>query len=162
VTEAPSSLFHLHTVDAPPIWGDHDRLEQVFVNLFENAVRHGRGLTGVVVTARLAPSRAEVEVRVADDGGGIGRDPAELERVFRPHERGRTDGPGAGLGLAIARGVVEAHGGTIALEPVAVGTSVLVTLPVEPVAGDGAGPPEPPLAPPRSGGMAAPLLDRSR
>ena len=161
VTEAPPSLFHLDTEDAPPIWGDHDRLEQVFVNLFENAVRHGRGLTGVVVTARLSPRGSEVEVRVADDGGGIGRDPAELERVFRPHERGRTDGPGAGLGLAIARGVVEAHGGTISLEPVAVGTSVLVTLPVEPAAGDDAAPIEAAFSH-GSDGAAAQFADRSR
>jgi signal transduction histidine kinase len=136
VTEAPASLFDLRSRDVPPIWGDHDRLEQVFVNLFENAVRHAPGLTRVAVTAGVAPSGAEVEVRITDDGRGLGWDPEERERVFRPHVRGRTDGPGAGLGLAIARGVVEAHGGTIALEPVAVGTSVLVTLPIEPAAGD--------------------------
>jgi signal transduction histidine kinase/ABC-type branched-subunit amino acid transport system ATPase component len=131
VTEAPSSIFELSSAELPSIWADHDRLEQVFVNLLENAVRHASGLTRVIVTARLSSSAAEVEIRVADDGGGIGWDPAERERVFRPHERGRTDGPGAGLGLAIARGIVEAHGGTIDLEPVAVGTSVLVTIPVE-------------------------------
>jgi signal transduction histidine kinase/ABC-type multidrug transport system ATPase subunit len=137
VTEAPASLFNLGTVEVPPIWGDHDRLEQVFVNLFENAVRHAQGLTVVVVTAGVSPSGAAIEIRVADDGRGIGWDPDELERVFRPHERGRTEGPGAGLGLTIARGVVEAHGGTIALEQVPVGTSVLVTLPIEPAGEDG-------------------------
>jgi signal transduction histidine kinase len=152
VTEAPASMFDLGAVHVPSIWGDHDRLEQVFVNLFENAVRHAQGLTGVVVAAGIATSGTEIEVRIADDGRGIGGDPAELERVFRPHERGRTDGPGAGLGLAIARGVVEAHGGTVVFEPVPVGTSVLVTLPIEP-AGDGGERGEPgEEAPPAAGG----------
>ena len=44
--------------------------------------------------------------------------------------------PGAGLGLAIARGIVDAHGGTIRLEPSARGTTVAVTLPIEPVTAD--------------------------
>jgi signal transduction histidine kinase len=133
VTEAPASLFDLPSLTGlPAIWADHDRLEQVFVNLLENAVRHANGVTKVIVTARLSRSETDVQIRVADDGGGIGWDPSEWERVFRPHERGRTDGPGAGLGLAIARGIVEAHGGVIELERVPVGTSVLVTLPVEP------------------------------
>ena len=69
-------------------------------------------------------------VRVADDGPGIAQDLAE--RVFLPHERGLTSAPGAGLGLAIARGIVDAHLGTIGLEPVGRGTSVAVVLPVEP------------------------------
>ncbi len=55
------------------------------------------------------------------------------ERVFLPHERGLTSAPGAGLGLAIARGIVDAHRGTIGLELVGRGTSVAVVLPVEPV-----------------------------
>jgi two-component system nitrogen regulation sensor histidine kinase GlnL len=71
---------------------------------------------------------------VADDGRGIPIDLAE--RVFLPRERGPVDGRGAGLGLAIAKGIVEAHGGTIGLEPVAFGTSVVVALPAEPAADD--------------------------
>ena len=54
------------------------------------------------------------------------------ERVFLPHERGVTTAPGAGLGLAIARGIVDAHGGTIRLERVTGGTTRPVTCPVEP------------------------------
>ncbi len=130
VTEAPASLFDLNDDAAlPPIWGDHDRLEQVFVNLFENAARHGTGLTQVQVRAVLHPDGDAITVRVSDDGSGI---PADLaERVFLPHERGTTDG-GAGLGLAIARGIIEAHGGSVRLEPATAGTSIAVTLPVEP------------------------------
>jgi signal transduction histidine kinase/ABC-type multidrug transport system ATPase subunit len=131
VTEAPAALFDLRGCAAvPAIWADHDRLEQVFVNLFENAVRHAPGLTRVEVSTELDPDGDTVTVRVADDGPGIPADRAE--RVFLPHERATAEGPGAGLGLAIARGIVEAHGGTIGLERVARGASVLVTLPVEP------------------------------
>ena len=130
VSEAPASLFTLHDcAGLPPIWADHDRLEQVFVNLLENAVRHAAGLTQVEVIADLDLGGEAVTIRVVDDGAGILVDPAE--RVFLPHERGLSEGSGAGLGLAIARGIVLAHGGTIQFEPVAKGTSVLVTLPVE-------------------------------
>lgn len=131
VTGAPASLVVLHVdADVPPVWGDHDRLEQVFVNLLDNAVRHAAGLTRISVDARLDADASTVTVSVTDDGAGI---PDELgERVFLPHERGATAGPGVGLGLAIARGIVDAHGGTIRLDPVAEGTAVAVVIPVEP------------------------------
>jgi signal transduction histidine kinase/ABC-type multidrug transport system ATPase subunit len=131
VTDGPASLFDLGDgAVLPPIWGDHDRLEQVFVNLFENAARHAAGLTKVQVRTVVGPDGDVITVRVSDDGSGI---PAALaERVFLPHERGTADG-GAGLGLAIARGIIEAHGGTVTLEPTELGTSIAVVLPVEPV-----------------------------
>ncbi|HEX3622770.1 MAG TPA: ATP-binding cassette domain-containing protein [Acidimicrobiales bacterium] len=128
---APPSLITLERgADLPPVWADHDRLEQVFVNLLDNAVLHGSGLTRISVEVSHHATPGTVVVRVVDDGAGI---PEALgERVFLPHERGAAAGPGVGLGLAIARGIVEAHGGTIRLEPVAKGTSVAVVLPVEP------------------------------
>jgi signal transduction histidine kinase len=125
--------------DVPPIWGDHDRLEQVFVNLLENAARHGGGGAGIRVTATLHPSEGEatatstapqVDVRVIDRGPGI--PPEMAEAVFQPEVRGSTMVAGTGLGLAIARAIVEAHGGTAVVEPAPVGATLLVTLPVEP------------------------------
>ena len=131
MTEAPPSFLHLDSCDdLPPVWADHDRLEQVFVNLLENSVRHAVGATGAEIAATLDDGGQTLYVRVSDDGKGIPDD--FVDRVFLPRERGVTDGPGAGLGLAIARGIVEAHGGTIVLERVPVGTSILVALPVEP------------------------------
>jgi len=132
VAEGPVSRIQL--IANPgllPVWADHDRLEQVFVNLVDNALRHGCGLTKVTVRTEVSPRGDLVTVHVTDDGPGIPPDLAE--RVFLPHERGVTSAPGAGLGLAIARGIIDAHGGTITLEPVAYGTSVAVILPVEPV-----------------------------
>ncbi|NED99263.1 ATP-binding cassette domain-containing protein [Phytoactinopolyspora halotolerans] len=111
-----------------PIWADHDRLEQVFVNLLENAVRHGPADGAVRVVARPTATRESVEILVSDDGPGI---PPEIaEHIFEPRVRG-DGGSGAGLGLAIARGIAEAHGGACELLP-GVPTTFRITLPVEP------------------------------
>jgi signal transduction histidine kinase len=131
ISDAPAALVHVgQDLGLPPIWGDHDRLEQVFVNLLDNAVRHATGATAVLVTATVDPAAETVTVLVTDDGTGI---PVHLaDRVFLPHERGTTAAPGAGLGLAIARGIVDAHGGVIRLKPARHGTTIAVTLPIEP------------------------------
>jgi signal transduction histidine kinase len=144
--------------DIPPVWGDHDRLEQVFVNLLENASRHGAGTQGikVVVTAHnssFADGRrppGHVDIRVVDRGPGI--PPEMAEAVFQPEVRGATLGAGNGLGLAIARAIVEAHGGTAVVEPADVGATLLVTLPVEPPVGRGL---EPALVPAGTGDTGA-------
>lgn len=114
-------------LDLDPIWADHDRLEQVIVNLVDNALRHTPPGTPVGVRAGRGDRPDTVAVRVVDRGPGLPSGSAE--DLFKPYVRGRERGPGTGLGLSIARGIVEAHGGTITLEPVPVGTSFLVTLP---------------------------------
>jgi signal transduction histidine kinase len=110
---------------------DPVEIEQVLTNLVGNALRHGRaGGVVLVSTRRLeAAGRAFVEVAVSDDGPGVPED--ERTRIFEPYVRarggaagaaGRPGGaparrpgepPGLGLGLAICRRIVEAHGGTI-------------------------------------------------
>ncbi len=116
----PGGTEHVEIAVDPEVaivWGDHDRLEQVFVNLLENAARHGDGLAGSRVAARRSASGATVEIRVSDQGPGI---PPELaEAVFLATVRGTTTASGEGLGLAISRGIVEAHGGSVSLEDVA-------------------------------------------
>jgi two-component system sensor histidine kinase KdpD len=89
------------------------------------------------VTITVTVGDNTLEVRVTDDGPGIPWETAEL--LFLPHVRGLTDSSGAGLGLAIARGIVEAHGGAIRFdasgrfEASSSGACVVVTLPIEPV-----------------------------
>ena len=124
--------------EVPTVWGDHDRLCQVVVNLVENALRHTP--EGTAVHVRLAaPVDGVLELRVSDDGPGVS--PQSAEALFLPWHRGPESPPtgasggGAGLGLSIARGIVAAHGGTVTVEPAAVGTTFLVRLPVEPPAG---------------------------
>jgi signal transduction histidine kinase/ABC-type multidrug transport system ATPase subunit len=112
----------------PVVWADHDRLEQLFVNLLTNAIVHNPPDTRVLVTAG-ADGPGAVTVSVADDGQGMTAEfmLAPLESLPRP----RTPGRGAGLGLSIARGIVAAHGGQIELEPAPQGTCFRIRLPVE-------------------------------
>lgn len=111
--------------DLPDVVIDTDRVEQVFVNLLDNAVKHGRG------TVRISARAEEAHVRcvVADEGGDI--PPDELSRLFGKYYRlqdSRTTG--LGLGLYISRGIVTAHGGTISVQSASgSGTEVTFTLP---------------------------------
>jgi signal transduction histidine kinase len=92
------------------------QVERVLYNLLTNALRHTPSDGSVAVLVR--PERNEVQVTVEDSGEGI--DPEVAERMFERFWRGdeaRTSGAGAGLGLAIARGLVLAHGGRIWAEP---------------------------------------------
>ncbi|MEX0973030.1 MAG: ATP-binding protein [Solirubrobacterales bacterium] len=105
-----------------------EKLQRVLFNLIQNAIRHTPADGSVTVRARSAADRVEVEV--ADDGDGIA--PADGGQVFDPFYRGGGESErgedGAGLGLAISRAIVEAHGGRIWLEPASPGTRVLFTL----------------------------------
>jgi signal transduction histidine kinase/ABC-type multidrug transport system ATPase subunit len=113
--------------DLPVIWADHDRLEQVFVNLINNAVGHNPPGTRVWVSAEAAGP--EVVVSVSDDGTGI---PAELAAApFEAGRRRRTRTGGAGLGLSIAHGIVDAHHGRIELQQLDQGTRFRVFLPAD-------------------------------
>ncbi|MGH9115051.1 MAG: ATP-binding cassette domain-containing protein [Acidimicrobiales bacterium] len=113
--------------DLPVIWADHDRLEQVFVNLLDNAVRHNPPGTSVVVDAAAAPA-GQVAVSVTDDGSGV--PDAVVAAGFAARGERRRRGSGAGLGLSIAKGIVDAHGGCMAIDRLAIGTRFVVELPV--------------------------------
>jgi signal transduction histidine kinase/ABC-type multidrug transport system ATPase subunit len=114
--------------DLPVIWADHDRLEQVFVNLLANAIGHNPPGTGVVVRAEPA-QRTQVSITVADEGVGLPADVAVAP--FEPRRLRSSKTGGAGLGLSITRGIVTAHGGRLEVKPSAAGASFAVTLPIE-------------------------------
>jgi PAS domain S-box-containing protein len=115
--------------------GDAKRLEQVFWNLCSNGVRFGR--EGGLLRIEAVPDGVAVRVTVEDDGPGI--DPAFLPHVFEPFRQAdaspRRAHDGLGLGLAIARHLVELHGGsmTAANRPQG-GACLTVTLPLRAVA----------------------------
>jgi signal transduction histidine kinase len=106
---------------------DAEKVQRVLFNLIQNAIRHTPADGSVTVRATGGPGGVEVEV--ADSGEGIPT--AENERVFEAFYRGDSarGEDGAGLGLAISRAIVEAHGGRIWLEDAHPGTRVRFTLP---------------------------------
>jgi two-component system sensor histidine kinase KdpD len=113
--------------DLPYADADYSQLDQVMVNLLENAARHAPSGSHIHVRGRAAGDH-RVEFSVEDEGAGI---PAEeRSRAFEPFQRG-ANSTGSGVGLAICRAIVDANGGTIAIEDSATGGArVVVTLPV--------------------------------
>jgi signal transduction histidine kinase len=118
----------------PGMVGDGDRLAQVFTNLLDNALKHTPPQGIVTLAAAPAPGDGMVEVTVTDTGPGI---PAEdLARIFErfyqvDKSRKGGAGRGAGLGLAISREIVAAHGGTLRAESVVgLGSKFVVRLPL--------------------------------
>ena len=114
--------------DLPQVIADRDRLAQVLTNLVGNALKFTP--EGGRVTIRASGTGDEVEISVEDTGPGIS--PEDLPRIFDPYwQAGRTARLGAGLGLTIAKGIVEAHGGQIrvASKP-GEGTTFTFTLPI--------------------------------
>ena len=118
-------------VDIAPVSGQWDalRLEQVFANLLTNALKYGQGRP-VYVTGKRGEGRTIVEV----SDHGIGIDTADSARVFEKFERALpSEYGGFGLGLYIARELVEAHGGRITLDSAGGrGSTFRVELPLEP------------------------------
>lgn len=95
--------------ELPELWGDPDKLTQVLVNLVENGVRHGAGHVWV----RIAAANGGIRLEVSDEGAGVA--PEVAPRLFTKFWKGASRG-GSGLGLFVARGLVEAHGGRISAD----------------------------------------------
>ncbi|MEZ4641090.1 MAG: HAMP domain-containing sensor histidine kinase, partial [Caldilineaceae bacterium] len=117
--------------DLPELSADPERLAQVFGNLVSNAIRHTPHNGQIVLSATHAAD--EVQLHVTDTGAGIAAEdlPFIFDRFYRA-DSSRTQMTGeSGLGLAIARSLVEAHGGRISVDStVGVGTTFTVALPV--------------------------------
>ena len=132
--------------DLPPVLADRQRIVQVLNNLLANAARHSPDTTAI----RIAAERdgVHVAVSVSDEGRGIA--PERLRHLFRkyPAPGDRENGLGGGLGLAICKGLVEAHGGRIRAESggVGLGARFTFTLPVAATAGAGPDRPDRPGA----------------
>lgn len=120
ITVRASDQNHEATVDGV-------RLEEVVVNLIDNAVKYSPAGTAIDVELSSIPDAIRIAVR--DRGPGIRA--AELERIFEPFHRSSSAGaPGVGLGLHIAKEIVELHGGTLTVEtPADGGSRFVVTIP---------------------------------
>ncbi|MBF0583966.1 MAG: DUF4118 domain-containing protein [Magnetococcales bacterium] len=126
----PLLANHTIRIDLPPdlplLELDTGLMERVFNNLLENAAKHTPAGSIIVLTARL--SGPCVEVVVEDNGGGF---PPGLEKIlFQKFTRGKTESTtaGFGLGLAIVRSIVEAHGGSVRAENLSMGGSRFILL----------------------------------
>jgi signal transduction histidine kinase len=115
--------------DLVMILGDPDQLQHVLMNLLMNAKQalEGHPLPRcIAITGRNVD--AGVEITVADNGPGV---PESLRnRLFDPFFSTKPTGTGSGVGLAVSRGVVEAHGGSLQFVPSATGAQFVVRLPV--------------------------------
>ena len=98
--------------DLPPVVADRALLERVIANLVDNALKLAPLDTPVRVEAGEVPEG--IDVRVVDQGPGV--DPHDRDQLFEPFQRTTDHGTGVGLGLAIARGFLDAMGGEIVLE----------------------------------------------
>ena len=140
--QAPAAEIDVHleeavaaSVEPTRLEGDPDRLQRVLRNLLDNALRHTPA--GGTIQVQAASTDGQIQVSVSDSGPGVAE--ADLERIFDRFYRGelsrRRDessaaASGAGLGLAIARGLVHAHRGRIWAEPSPLGgVSVQIRLP---------------------------------
>jgi signal transduction histidine kinase len=120
----PPERFRIEVpAELPETWLDADKVDQILGNLVENAVRHGAGTVTIVVqpadtlgpraVSRAGAHATAVAVSVRDEGDGIS--PEMVPRIFRQFWRAKRRG-GAGLGLYIVKGLVEAHGGSITVQ----------------------------------------------
>jgi two-component system phosphate regulon sensor histidine kinase PhoR len=131
---ADSGDVRLETDLVPPsitVYADHDRLEQILINLIDNAAKYTPAGGRVTVRARPQPD-GRVEVVVVDTGVGISRAdlPRITERFYRVDKARSRELGGTGLGLAIVKHLVAAHGGELSIESEPdCGTTVRFTLP---------------------------------
>lgn len=126
VEQRSQTLERVRVPDDVRVCADPERLHQVFMNVVGNAVKFTAEGGAIRVACAAAPEHVAIEV--ADTGPGIA--PHVLPRVFDRFVRGDETPGGAGLGLAIAKGVVDAHGGTIEVKTaLGEGTTFTVKLP---------------------------------
>jgi PAS domain S-box-containing protein len=112
----------------PYVLGDALRLRQVFWNLLRNAIQHSPDGARVEIHCGM-PATGKLRVSVRDNGKGL--DPEDMERIFEPFQQSGKNlrqGAGLGLGLAICRGLAEAHGGTIYAGNAGFGSGALFTV----------------------------------
>lgn len=113
----------------PPVEADIQQLNHLFMNIILNAVQAMKGKGILSVKSRLKADRERVCIEISDTGPGIPED--NLPRIFDPFFTTKDEGEGTGLGLSLAYGIVENHGGDIRAEStVGDGTTFIINLPL--------------------------------
>ena len=130
---AKGVALETRVVGAPRLWGDPQRLAQVLGNLLDNALRHTP--PGGHITVCVTQVGAEAVFTVADDGEGVASEhlPRLFERFYRADTARDRNRGGAGIGLAIAKALTEAHGGHISATSggLGAGTTFTVRVPLQ-------------------------------
>jgi signal transduction histidine kinase len=120
--------------DAGPVARiDPDRLREALGNLLDNALRHTPAGGAVSVAIRGGDASTSTEIDVTDTGGGF--EPSHAEQLFHRFHRESPDSSGSGLGLTIARALIEAHGGTLTAQSEGPGGGATFTIALPTVAG---------------------------
>ena len=129
--ESQNIKIHVELPEEAPQWGlDHDRISQVILNLVDNAIKYSPVNTNVTLRLYFSAERATIEVE--DEGNGIKESelPKIFDRFYRVEESRATRFGGRGLGLSIAKHLVEAHGGDLTATSVfGEGSKFTLTLP---------------------------------
>jgi signal transduction histidine kinase len=118
--------------DPVMVSADPERLQQVFLNIVGNAFKYTRA--GGAITFELRRDAGEAVVTVRDEGEGI--PPERLPHVFELFQRATNTVPGLGVGLAVVRGLIEAHGGSVTAESEGIGRGSTFTVRLPATASD--------------------------
>jgi len=126
---SPKIHLEIKVPEGIRIFGDKQKVQQVFLNLIKNAV-DACGYEGNIIISADRSSGRNVEIVIQDDG--IGMDSATMNKIFDPFFSSKTDKKGYGLGLFIVHNIIEEHGGTIDVDSrPGAGTVFTINLPGE-------------------------------
>ncbi len=121
----------IHNISKKIVWGNEDRLQELFIILLDNAIKYSHKNTQVIISGD--DGKKNIAISIADTGIGIEEKdlPHVFDRFFRSDSaRGRSGAGGYGLGLSIAKKIIELHTGEIDIQSgVNIGTTVLVKIP---------------------------------
>ncbi|MEJ5360029.1 MAG: ATP-binding protein [Desulfobacterales bacterium] len=138
------SLFHNIEIETrfdpqvPPVTSDIQQLNHLFMNLILNAAQAMAGSGRLSIRTQHLPESGRVRVEVSDTGPGI--PPEVLPHIFEPFFTTKPEGEGTGLGLSLAYGIVQNHGGVLsAVSEPGKGATFVIELPVQPTHGGGSG-----------------------
>ena len=122
-------LVYAEPEDLPAVYGDRNRLRQVFINVIDNAIKYSEKGGLVTVQAILADEN-KIEIEVSDTGCGIS--PEDLPKIKTKFFRANHNKRGSGIGLAVADEIITMHSGTLEVfSEQGMGTTVVIMLPVK-------------------------------
>lgn len=125
-------LVYAEPEDLPIVYGDRNRLRQVFINVIDNAIKYSES-GGLVTVQAILKDEKRIEIEVSDTGCGIS--PEDLPKIKTKFFRANHNKRGSGIGLAVAEEIITMHSGTLEVfSEQGMGTTVVIVLPVKPSA----------------------------